>query len=136
MTRQQIFISPTFFSSPTSVDSLSASFSLTVVKAAGWAPFGERWADAGYASLILDFRCFGDSDGEPRNLVVIEKQVEDYRSVIAWARDHPGIFKTDKIVVMGSASSGLVAATIAVEDPSIAGMMAHCPLLDGMYLPD
>ncbi|EJC99630.1 alpha/beta-hydrolase [Fomitiporia mediterranea MF3/22] len=104
---------------------------LTVVKAAGFQPFGERWAEAGYASLILDFRFFGDSDGEPRNLAVIKKQVEDYRSVLQWARQHPELFNLDKIVVMGSASSGLVMATLAIEEPGLAGAMGHCPLMDG-----
>lgn len=97
--------------------------------------FGERWArDAGYASLIFDYRGFGHSDGHPRNLVVLEKQLQDYRSVIEWARARPELFRTDKIVVMGSALSGLVVSDLVINDPDLAGGMAHAPLLDGQTL--
>ena len=66
---------------------------MTVVKEAGMAVFGERWAtDAGYASLIFDYRGFGASDGLPRNLLVLEKELQDFRSVIEWARARPEVF--------------------------------------------
>lgn len=110
------------------------SYSMTLVKDAGLAVFGERWAsDAGYASLIFDYRCFGESGGEPRNLVDLERQLEDYRSVITWARRHVELFRNDKIVVMGSAISGLNVAALALEDTGLAGAMAHSPVLDGKW---
>ncbi|KAJ3793874.1 alpha/beta-hydrolase [Lentinula aff. detonsa] len=109
-----------------------AGHGLTVVKDAGLATFGERWAtDAGYASLIFDYRFFGESGGAPRNLVVYSKQLEDYRSVIDWARRQPEKFKNDKIVVMGSATSGINVANLALSDTGLAGAMAHSPVLDG-----
>lgn len=98
------------------------------------AVFGERWAsEAGWASLILDYRGFGDSDGQ-RNLVIWKNQVQDYLTVISWARSgkNQTRFLQDKIVVMGSALSGLSVTDIITRDDveGIAGGMAHCPLLD------
>lgn len=105
---------------------------MTVIKDAGYAAFGERWAEeAGFASLIFDYRYFGDSGGEPRNLVSLDKQIEDYRSVIKWARQRPEEFLNDKVVVMGSAMSGLSVGTLVLEDSALAGGMAHSPVLDG-----
>ena len=102
------------------------------MKKAGLDVFGRHWAtDAGYASLILDYRGFGDSDGLPRNLVVLEKQLQDYRSVIEWARARPEVFCVDKIVVMGSALSGLIVADLVIHDSGLLGGMAHAPVLDG-----
>ncbi|KAK0486028.1 alpha/beta-hydrolase [Armillaria novae-zelandiae] len=111
-----------------------AGHGLTLCKEAGMAVFGERWAsEAGWASLILDYRGFGDSDGQ-RNLVIWKNQVEDYLSVISWARssENQTRFLQDKIVVMGSAMSGLSVAEIITRDDveGIAGGMAHSPLLD------
>ena len=101
-------------------------------KDAGYAPFGEEWATkAGFASLIFDYRFFGDSGGEPRNLVILEKQLQDFRSVIEWVRGRPERFLVDKIVVMGSASAGLHVANLVVDDDKLAGGMMHSPLLDG-----
>ncbi|KAJ3806570.1 alpha/beta-hydrolase [Lentinula aff. lateritia] len=109
-----------------------AGHGLTVVKEAGFDAFGEKWAtDAGYASLIFDYRFFGKSGGKPRNLVVYSEQLEDYRSVIKWARQQPHIFNNDKIVVMGSATSGISVVNLALSDASLAGAMAHSPVLDG-----
>ncbi|KAJ8514921.1 hypothetical protein ONZ45_g7611 [Pleurotus djamor] len=109
-----------------------AGHGMTVIKEAGLAVFGERWAtDAGYASLIFDYRYFGDSDGEPRNFVSIAQQLEDYKSVLNYARERPETFRNDKIVVMGSALSGLSVAQLLLEDTGLAGGMAHSPTLDG-----
>ncbi|KAK0504539.1 alpha/beta-hydrolase [Armillaria luteobubalina] len=117
-----------------------AGHGLTLCKEAGLAVFGERWAsEAGWASLILDYRGFGDSDGQ-RDLVVWKNQVEDYLSVISWARssENQTMFLQDKIVLMGSAMSGLSVAEIITRDDveGIAGGMAHCPLLDAKALLD
>lgn len=111
-----------------------AGHGFTLCKEAGLAVFGERWAsEAGWASLILDYRGFGDSDGR-RNLVILKNQVQDYLSVISWARssENQTRFLRDKIVVMGSAMSGIAVAEIIIRDDveGIAGGMAHCPLLD------
>lgn len=110
--------------------------SMTLTKDAGLAVFGERWAaDAGYASLIFDYRNFGKSGGEPRNLVDLPSQLDDFRSAIAWARHRAETFRNDKIVVMGSAIGGLNVAALALEDTGLAGVMAHSPLLDGEHRP-
>lgn len=107
--------------------------SMTVIKEAGLGVFGEIWAkEAGFASLIFDYRFFGKSDGYPRNLVVYSKQLEDYKSVLQWARQRPEEFINDKIVVMGSASSAINVANLALSDSGLAGAMAHSPMLDGI----
>ncbi|KAF8636114.1 hypothetical protein AX17_003817 [Amanita inopinata Kibby_2008] len=109
-----------------------AGHGMTVIKEAGLATFGEHWASkAGFASLIFDYRGFGDSDGVPRNVVDLEEQFQDYRSVIEWARQRPELFRLDKIVVMGSALSGLSVLRLVTEDSALAGGMAHSPMLDG-----
>ena len=83
---------------------------------------------------LLDYRHFGESGGFPRCLVSLEKQLEDYRTVLKYVRGLYEEFNTSKIVVMGSALSGLYISSLAIEDSGIAGAMAHCPMLDGMAL--
>ncbi|KAJ7188865.1 alpha/beta-hydrolase [Mycena filopes] len=99
-----------------------AGHGMTVIKDAGLAAFGRHWAaDAHYASLIFDYR---RSDTLQR---------EDYQAVIRWARQRPEQFLNNKIVLMGSAMSGLVVTQLALDDPGLAGVMAHSPTLDGTY---
>ena len=58
--------------------------------------FAERFAAAGYACLVFDYRCFGASGGEPRQLIDIDRQLEDWAAALACVRafrelcDHPG----------------------------------------------
>lgn len=105
---------------------------MTLTKDAGLKAFAQRWANnAGFASLLMDYRGFGASGGEPRNVVSLKNQTEDFLSVVEWVKANPGQFRVDKIVVMGSAMSGLNIAELVVKCKYLAGGMAHCPLLDG-----
>lgn len=110
---------------------------LTVIKEAGLATFAEHWATAGWASLVFDYRGFGASESHPRdrNVVVLKRQVEDYQSVIKWAKssDERYSFNESKVVVMGSALGGLSVAELVIhaDREGIAGGMVHCPVLDG-----
>ncbi len=56
--------------------------------------YAERFAAAGLAVLLFDYRHFGDSGGEPRQLLHIGRQLEDYRAAIAFAKGLDGIDPT------------------------------------------
>jgi dienelactone hydrolase len=44
------------------------------VKAAGLAPFAERFAAGGFAATVFDYRHWGRSSGQPRQLLSIRRQ--------------------------------------------------------------
>ena len=48
--------------------------------------FAERFAAAGYAVLVFDYRHFGASGGEPRQLLSVRRQRADWRAAVAYAR--------------------------------------------------
>src|SRR4051795_7218877 len=50
--------------------------------------FAERFAAAGIAALVFDYRCFGDSTGEP-DLYQPSRQLDDWRAAIAFGRSLP-----------------------------------------------
>src|SRR5438132_263538 len=43
----------------------------------GLEPYAQRFADAGIAALVFTYRHFGDSGGQPRQLLDIGRQLED-----------------------------------------------------------
>ncbi len=43
----------------------------------------ERYAEAGYAGLAFDYRHFGESGGEPRQLLDVGRQLDDWRAAVA-----------------------------------------------------
>ena len=97
----------------------------------GLLPFAERYAAAGLDALAFDYRHFGLSDGEPRQLLSIAKQQQDYLAAIAFARTLDGV-DPERIVVWGSSYSGGHVVPVAVADGRIAAVIAQVPGMDGL----
>jgi fermentation-respiration switch protein FrsA (DUF1100 family) len=89
-----------------------------------------RYQEAGFAALVFDYRHFGESEGEPRQLVWIPYQLEDWSAAIAYAR---GLKEVDpaKIALWGASMSGGHVIVTAAKDKNIACVSAQCPGLDG-----
>jgi len=89
----------------------------------------QRFADAGFAALVFDYRHFGASTGEPRQLLDIGRQLDDYRAAIDYARGLPGI--DGRIVLWGTSFSGGHVMTLAAERDDLAAAIAQVPFVDG-----
>lgn len=94
-----------------------------------WA-YAERFAAAGIASLVFDYRHFGDSEGEPRQLLSISGQHEDWRAAVAFARSLPGI-DPRRVALWGTSFSGGHVVVIAAEDPAIAAVVSQASFAHG-----
>src|SRR3954451_21771760 len=57
----------------------------------GLEPFARRFADAGIAALVITYRPFADSGGQPRQLLDIERQLGDWAAALAYARSLDGV---------------------------------------------
>ena len=77
----------------------------------------------------LDYRHFGESEGSPRQIVDIGKQMEDWRSAIAMARTLDRVDST-RIALWGSSLSGGHVINLAAEDPTLAAVVARVPAID------
>ncbi len=86
----------------------------------------ERFAGAGFAVLTFDYRNFGESGGQPRQLVSIEGQLEDWRAAIRFARTLEGV-DPERIALWGSSLGGGHVVCVATEDPRIAAVVAQVP---------
>ena len=88
-----------------------------------------RYQEAGFAVLAFDYRHFGESEGEPRQLMWIPYQLEDYTAAIEYAR---GLKEIDpaRIALWGTSASGGYGMVIAAKDKNIACVCAQCPGLD------
>ncbi len=53
---------------------------LTSVKEQAAGTYAQAMAERGYAALAFDYRCFGESDGEPRQFENPEANIEDIRN--------------------------------------------------------
>ncbi len=96
----------------------------------GLLPFAERFAAAGLDALAFDYRHFGASAGEPRQLLSIPEQLEDYAAAIGFARELPEVDPA-RIVLWGTSFSGGHVVAAAVADGAVAAVVSQVPAMDG-----
>jgi dienelactone hydrolase len=93
--------------------------------------YAERFCAAGVAALVFDYRHFGASPGEPRQLLDIARQQADYRAAIAHVRSL-GWVDPARVALFGSSFSGGHVLAVAARDALIAAVVAQCPFTDGL----
>lgn len=93
----------------------------------------QRFAAAGLAVLLFDYRGFGDSAGRPRQVVDIAGQRADWRAAVAHARATAGV-DPGRVALWGSSFSGGHVLAVAAGDPALAAVVAQVPFVDGTAL--
>ncbi len=93
--------------------------------------YAERFSQAGMVVLLFDYRYFGASGGEPRQLLGIRRQLQDWEAAVAAARSLPSV-DPDRIALFGSSFGGGHVQAIAARDSAIAAAVAQAPFCDGL----
>jgi uncharacterized protein len=96
----------------------------------GLLPFAEAFAEAGLDVVLFDYRGFGDSEGQPRQLGWPPRHRHDYRAAVVFARRLDGVDPV-RIVLWGTSWSGGHVVYVAADDPRIAAVVCQTPDLDG-----
>jgi len=97
----------------------------------GLEPFADALAAAGADVLLFDYRHFGSSEGQPRQLLSPKRQREDYAAAVAHARALAGV-DPERIVVWGVSFAGGHVIRVGAEDPRVAAVIALTPAMDGL----
>jgi uncharacterized protein len=92
--------------------------------------YAERFVDRGMAALVFDYRHFGDSSGEPRQLIDTGRQHTDWQAAIARARALEGV-DPQRIALWGSSNSGGHVIWAAARDDRVAVAVAQVPHTSG-----
>lgn len=90
--------------------------------------FAERFADAGLAVLVFDFRFLGASDGQPRQQIFPHEQHEDFRNAITYASRRPEI-DAARIGAWGTSYSGGHVMHLTAFDRRIKAAVAQVPAI-------
>ncbi|MEU1986170.1 alpha/beta fold hydrolase [Nocardia sp. NPDC019395] len=93
--------------------------------------FARRFAAAGMGVLAFDYRHFGNSDGDPRQMVNIARQREDWTAAIAYARTLRG-FDATRIALWGTSLGGGHVLAVGPDDAYIAAVVAQAPFVSGV----
>ena len=97
----------------------------------GLEDYAEYFAGQGMAALLFDYRNFGGSKGEPRNLVNPWRQLGDWKAAISHAR---GLDCVDggRLALWGTSFSGGHVMVIAAKVSGIKAIVSQVPFVDGI----
>jgi len=85
---------------------------------------------AGYHALAIDYRFFGDSEGEPRGRIIPIDQVRDIRAAITYAQSRPEV-DPERVALWGCSFGGGNAVYTAAHDPRVRCVVAHVGVMRG-----
>ena len=91
--------------------------------------FAEAFARRGLAAFVFDYRHFGASGGEPRQLVDPWRQLEDWAAALAFVRADPALDGT-RVALFGSSLGAGHALITAGGDPELRAVVGQAPLVD------
>jgi pimeloyl-ACP methyl ester carboxylesterase len=109
-----------------------------LVMAGGWCyvkeivmpHYAKYFLDEGIACLLIDYRNFGASDGEPRQHIDPWKQIEDYKSGVSFLQSLPEI-DPERVGIWGISYSGGHVLIAGATDPRVKCIVSIIPVIDG-----
>lgn len=93
--------------------------------------FAERFAAAGIAALAFTYRYLGDSGGQPRQLMSVSRQLQDWEAALDHVKSRTDL-DGSRLAIWGSSFGGGHAIKIASRHPELRAAVAQCPFTDGM----
>lgn len=92
--------------------------------------YAARFNEAGYTVLIYDNRCWGSSEGLPRNHVDPSLQLRDYVDAFDFVGTLPSVDQS-KIIFWGSSMSGGNVICAAAMEKRVSAVIAQVPFVSG-----
>ncbi|MDN6875660.1 MULTISPECIES: alpha/beta hydrolase [Pseudomonas] len=93
-------------------------------------PFRDRFLQLGCAVMTFDFRCWGESSGEPRHVISVPDRIADAEAALQHLSLQPEV-ACDSIFLWGSSLGAGIAFTVGERHPELKGIIAQVPMLDG-----
>lgn len=91
--------------------------------------YAERFAAAGYACFLFDYRNYGDSDGNKRQLINAKMQLEDWNSAIDHIKKDNRI-DNKKLLLFGTCFAGGHVIWLSAHRNDVTATIAQCPYTD------
>ncbi|WP_195269361.1 alpha/beta hydrolase [Eubacterium sp. 1001713B170207_170306_E7] len=88
--------------------------------------YAEKFATAGYACFLFDYRNFGASDGNERQKINVKDQLMDWNSAIDFIKKDDRV-DGGKTLLFGSSFSGGHVITLSSKRMDIIASIAQCP---------
>ena len=93
--------------------------------------YAERFAAAGYACFLFDYRNFGASDGNKRQRINVKEQLADWDCAINFIKKDKRILN-NQILLFGSSFSGGHTITLSAKRKDITATISQCPYTNNL----
>ena len=84
----------------------------------------EHFVQCGLAVFTFDYRHWGESDGEPRQLLIPQRQKQDWHAALAYVRGLPQVDST-RLAIWGSSFGGAHVIQVAADDHAISAVVSQ-----------
>lgn len=84
--------------------------------------YATRFTQEGYSVITYDYRTYGESEGEPRQMLSVRNQLEDLRGAVGYAKKR-GLHN---IILWGTSAGAPYGIVVASEDPQVKGVISQC----------
>ena len=93
--------------------------------------YAERFAAAGYACYLFDYRNYGASDGNKRQLINVRMQLEDWKNAIEFIKKDPRV-DGENLLLFGTSFSGGHVVWLTAHRDDVKATVAQCPYTNTM----
>lgn len=102
------------------------------IKEMGLDRYAASFASLGIVCICFDYRYFGESGGEPRQLLDINSQLEDWSNAIDYTSRLEDV-DNHRVGIFGSSFGGGHVITLAARDKRIKAVISQCPFTSGLH---
>lgn len=92
--------------------------------------YESAFGQAGFAVLAFDYRHFGESGGEPRQVLSVRRQIADVEAALAFVRTFRDL-DARRTALWGTSFGAGHVVTIASRHPELGAAIVQCPIVLG-----
>jgi len=94
--------------------------------------FASRFTELGIICVVFDYRYFGESGGEPRQLLDINLQLQDWDAALDYTSQLEGV-DNERIGIFGTSFGGGHVISVAAKDKRVKAVISQCPFTSGLH---
>jgi fermentation-respiration switch protein FrsA (DUF1100 family) len=88
--------------------------------------FAAKFVNAGFVTMVFDYRYFGDSEGEPLSQNFPLEMVEDIRNAITWVSEQPEV-DSQRVGIWGASFGGGLVLYVGTYDRRVKAVVSQVP---------
>lgn len=105
---------------------------LGAIKEMGLDRYASKFTELGIICVAFDYRNFGESSGQPRQLLDIQLQLDDWEAAIDYASQLEDV-DNERIGIFGSSFGGGHVISVAAKDKRVKAVISQCPFTSGLH---